>query len=127
MAPAQPLMDINLDQKKPLCTKVEVDTDYGSILVKSDGIGSRCIDNCEKTVNSQGTLFDEQNKPKDPEDVEVDITTCKNINDARSKEAEDPNATEYSSSFANTLSDTEKCSGLCENEVESQFFGDSAV
>ncbi|KAF2300350.1 hypothetical protein GH714_012280 [Hevea brasiliensis] len=60
-----------------------------------------------------------------PEDIEVDITTYKNINETKSAEPEDPDATEYSSSFADTPDDTEKCSGLSETEVESQFFDDS--
>ena len=120
-------MDIDLDNKKLPSAKVEVDTDYGSIEMKPDGVGVRCVDNCDKTVNDEGILFDQQCKPEDPEDVEVDIITIKNINDSRAADTQDrdPDETEYSSSFANTLSDAEKCSGLSENEVESQFFGDS--
>ncbi|XP_050212760.1 uncharacterized protein LOC126664423 isoform X2 [Mercurialis annua] len=118
-------MDIDLDNKKQHSIKVEVDTNYGNIVVKSDGIGSGCVDNDEKVFNVRSTLLNEKSKQKDPEDVEVDIIASKNINDIKSAEAEDPDATEYSSSFADTLSDTEKFSGLSENEVESQFFGDS--
>uniref|UniRef100_A0A6N2LT98 Uncharacterized protein n=1 Tax=Salix viminalis TaxID=40686 RepID=A0A6N2LT98_SALVM len=53
------------------------------------------------------------------------ILPCTKINETRSAEVEDPDATEYSSSFADTTSDTERCSGLSEAELDSQFFGDS--
>ncbi|KAG5224776.1 elongation factor [Salix suchowensis] len=53
------------------------------------------------------------------------ILQCTKINETRSAEDEDPDATEYSSSFADTTSDTERCSGLSEAELDSQFFGDS--
>ncbi|KAB5512736.1 hypothetical protein DKX38_029764 [Salix brachista] len=52
------------------------------------------------------------------------ILPCTKINETRSAEDEDPDATEYSSSFADTTSDTERCSGLSEAELDSQFFGD---
>ncbi|KAJ6744933.1 ELONGATION FACTOR [Salix purpurea] len=53
------------------------------------------------------------------------ILPCTKINETRSAEDEDPDATEYSSSFADTTSGTERCSGLSEAELDSQFFGDS--
>ncbi|KAJ9178287.1 hypothetical protein P3X46_010184 [Hevea brasiliensis] len=124
MTPAQPLMDIHPDYEHH-STKVEVDIDDETILAKSDGMRSKCVDNCGETVGERGTLLDEQTKPMDPEDVEVDIITYKNSKETRSAGPEDPDATEYSSSFANTFSDDEKCSGRSETEVESQFLGDS--
>lgn len=86
--------------------------------------GSRCIIECKDIVKME-ILYDEQVMvPKPLEDVHVDIIKCLKEADARPVEAEDPDATECSSSFADTVSDTEKCSGLSDAEVESQFFGD---
>lgn len=124
MTRAQPLMDIDPDHKHH-SIKVEVDIDDKTSLARSDGMSSRCVDNIGETVGERSTLLDEQPKPMDHQDVEVDITTYKNISENKSAEPEDPDATEYSSSFANTLSDTEKFSGRSETEVESQFFDDS--
>ncbi|XP_057491112.1 uncharacterized protein LOC130776888 [Actinidia eriantha] len=53
---------------------------------------------------------------KAPEDADGDV---------RNTEAEDPNATDYSSSFDGTVSGTENCSGLSDAEVESCFYGDN--
>ncbi|XP_065865219.1 uncharacterized protein [Euphorbia lathyris] len=121
MVPKQPLMDIDRDCKELHSVKAELDIDYGTILAKTNVIGSECIAKPEEPVYA----LDEQTMLNDPQDVEVDIITYKNINELRTAEGEDPDATEYSSSFANTLSGTEKYSGLSENEVESQFFDDS--
>ncbi|XP_039045564.1 uncharacterized protein LOC120185407 [Hibiscus syriacus] len=68
------------------------------------------------------------NQNKAPEDVEVDIIGlgCTNNNDTTTVKIEDPDATECSSSFADTTSDTDKCSGFSDAEVESQFVGDAA-
>ncbi|XP_039033117.1 uncharacterized protein LOC120168936 [Hibiscus syriacus] len=63
---------------------------------------------------------------KAPEDVEVDIIGCTNNNDTTTVKIEDPDATECSSLFADTTSDTDKCSGLSDAEVEYQFVGDAA-
>lgn len=119
-------MDIEPNCKQHDSTKVEFHRENKNILEKSVVIDSRCMDNREETMNGIETLLDEQSKaPEDPEDLEVDVITCTNVNETRSAEAEDPDATEYSSSFTDTISDTERCSGLSEAEVESQFFGDS--
>ncbi|GLU04957.1 hypothetical protein SLE2022_220840 [Rubroshorea leprosula] len=86
--------------------------------------GSRCMVDCKNIVKME-ILLDEQVKaPKSPEDVDVDIIDGIKEADTRPVEAEDPDATECSSSFADTISDTEKCSGLSDAEVESQFIGD---
>lgn len=65
--------------------------------------------------------------PKNTENVSVDV-----IEYAHAKEKEvvaklDPDATEYSSSFADTTSGNGNSSELSDAEVESQFFGDIDV
>ncbi|KAL0432887.1 UNVERIFIED_CONTAM: hypothetical protein Slati_2623000 [Sesamum latifolium] len=59
------------------------------------------------------------------EDVSVDVLEFSRSRDIRVEAKEDPDATENSSSFADTTSGNENISGLSDAEVESQFFGDS--
>ncbi|KAL3621641.1 hypothetical protein CASFOL_036553 [Castilleja foliolosa] len=58
-------------------------------------------------------------------DVSIDVLEFKQSRDARVEAKEDPDATEDSSSFADTYSGNENNSGLSGAEVESQFFEDS--
>ncbi|GFP93290.1 hypothetical protein PHJA_001473400 [Phtheirospermum japonicum] len=58
-------------------------------------------------------------------DVSIDVLEFSRSRDARVEAKEDPDATENSSSFADTTSGNENNSGLSDAEVESQFFGDS--
>jgi hypothetical protein len=126
MVPAQPVMDIKPDCKLQNSTNIVIDRENKNVQDTSDGLGLRCKNECEETINQVNTLLDgKATIPKDFEDVEVDIVTCTKINETKSALVEDPDATEYSSSFADTTSDPEKCSGLSEAEMESQFFGDS--
>ncbi|KAL8487295.1 hypothetical protein ACS0TY_023830 [Phlomoides rotata] len=59
------------------------------------------------------------------EDVSVDILEFSRSRELKVKAKEDPDATENSSSFDDTVSGNENTSGLSDVEVESQFFGDS--
>lgn len=68
-------------------------------------------------------MFNEQPKPiKGIDEVAVDVTESKRNTDARVSAKDDPDATECSSSFADTTSGDENCSGLSDAEVESQFY-----
>ncbi|XP_051126391.1 uncharacterized protein LOC127248215 [Andrographis paniculata] len=58
-------------------------------------------------------------------DGSIDILELSRSRDVRMEAKEDPDATEYSSSFGDTTSGNENTSGLSETEVESQFVGDS--
>ncbi|KAL3619902.1 hypothetical protein CASFOL_034814 [Castilleja foliolosa] len=58
-------------------------------------------------------------------DVSIDVLEFSQSRDARVEAKDDPDATEYSSSFADTTSGNEINYGLSDAEVESQFFGDS--
>ena len=120
-------MDVNPDSKPHCTAKAALDKEKTTPMDSSDGKSSRCMNKCEESIKNTEVLLHKQNKvPKSPEDVEVDIIGCTNNNDIRTVKTEDPDATEYSSSFADTTSDTEKCSGLSDAEVESQFIGDTA-
>lgn len=69
-------------------------------------------------------MFNEQPKPlKGIDEVAVDVTESKRNTDARVAAKDDPDATECSSSFADTTSGDENCSGFSDAEVESQFYG----
>lgn len=61
---------------------------------------------------------------KDAEDVPVDILEISRSRDHRVEAKEDPDATEHSSSFADTISGNENTSSLSDAEVESQFIPD---
>ncbi|KAG2409118.1 hypothetical protein LR48_Vigan01g140200 [Vigna angularis] len=81
---------------------------------------------CEKPIIKVEPFLDEQiNTTKVLEDTEVDIVSWANKGDFASNKIEDPDATDYSSSFADTTSDAENGSRLSDAEVESEFLGDS--
>ncbi|CAJ1939336.1 unnamed protein product [Sphenostylis stenocarpa] len=83
---------------------------------------------CEKPVIKVEPFLDDQiNSTKVFEDTEVDIVSWINKGDFVSNKIEDPDATDYSSSFADTTSDTENGSRLGDAEVVSEFLGDSGL
>ncbi|XP_004505155.1 uncharacterized protein [Cicer arietinum] len=61
------------------------------------------------------------------EDTEVDIVSWTNKVDTAANKNEDPDATEYSSSFADTSSDAENSSRLSDVEVESKLLGKNGL
>jgi hypothetical protein len=72
----------------------------------------------EEQIGTSAKLF---------EDTEVDIVSWTNKGDVGSTKNEDPDATEYSSSFADTNSDGENSSRSSDAEVESEFVGENNV
>ncbi|KAI9195457.1 hypothetical protein LWI28_014993 [Acer negundo] len=128
MALAQSLMDINPDSEPRYTIKVEPDQESKRVLANLDENGLSCINGCGGISGEKEALLTGKTTVQEvPEDVEVDIIKFTDIDKSRLAEAEDPNATEYSSSFGNSKSDNERCSGLSETEVESQYFGDSGL
>ncbi|POO02034.1 elongation factor [Trema orientale] len=126
MSPAQPLMDVEVDCKPNINAQVAPENGNKSSLTVAENLAMRCLScssNFEDSITGMEDLIDDQNKVL--EEVDVDITEWRNDSDIRLAEKEDPDATEYSSSFEDTASDAENCSGFCEGEVESQFFGDN--
>lgn len=112
------------EDRKPLLN-AEVASDKGKRSSGADSAmkGLSCSNNCEDAIIGTEDWLDD--KSKIPKYVDVDITECRNHSDVGMAETEDPNATEYSSSFDGTADDNENCSGFCEGEVESQFLGDN--
>lgn len=126
MAPAHPVMDMDPDCKPHLGAEIVPDKENNRTFVpKSDTKGLSCINSSEETTIKMEVLMNEENKALSfMEDVEVDIIERRNNSGIVLGETEDPDATENSSSFGNTVSDKENCSGFSEAEVESHFFGD---
>ncbi|RYQ90018.1 hypothetical protein Ahy_B09g096341 isoform G [Arachis hypogaea] len=82
----------------------------------------------KKPIIKVEPVLDEQiNSSKVIEDADIDIVSWTNKGDLASNKNEDPDATEYSSSFADTTSDAENGSRLSDAEVESEFLGDSGL
>ncbi|KAL6294018.1 hypothetical protein ACE6H2_002160 [Prunus campanulata] len=125
MAPAQPFTEIDQDCRPSINAKVELDRENRSSLPNSAVEGLGCMKNCEDTaIRMNG----EDKASMCTLDVDVDIVECRNNhNSSLQAETEDPDATEYSSSFADTTSDTENFSGFSEGEVQSQFFADNGL
>jgi hypothetical protein len=61
------------------------------------------------------------------ENTQVDVVGWKNKDVDASNEIEDPDATKYSSSFADTTSDAENGSEQNDDEVQSKLFGENGV
>lgn len=126
MVLTQSSMDIKPDIELHNAAQVEPDKESKCVLANSDETRLKCTNDHKdisivKEALSNGHTLTTQG----PEDVEVDILKFTTSVETRVTKTEDPDATEYSSSFGNTESDNERCSGLSEAEVESQYFGDS--
>ncbi|KAJ8774745.1 hypothetical protein K2173_017191 [Erythroxylum novogranatense] len=119
-------METGEDYKPCQSSKAAIGDEKKNVSTSLVGTASVCVVKREETFNSSDTMLDEKTKvSNDVGDVEVDITTCTNITKTGLAETEDPEATEYSSSFVDKTSNTERYSGLSDAEVESQFFSDN--
>ncbi|XP_031391213.1 uncharacterized protein LOC116203574 isoform X1 [Punica granatum] len=87
----------------------------------------KCVHDNEDRKPVMETKFSAQvSMLRNLEDAKVDVVECSNSGSAaRCLDPQDPDATEYSSSFSGTVSDSEHCSGLSDAEVESQFSRDN--
>lgn len=129
MAPAQPFTDIDQDCKPCINAKLELDTENRSSLENSSLENINCVTNCDDTsIRMEAVLNGRDKALMCIADVDVDIVECRNNhNHSLLAETEDPDATEYSSSFADTEPDTENFSGFSEAEVESQLFPENGL
>ncbi|XP_043719252.1 uncharacterized protein LOC122667117 [Telopea speciosissima] len=101
---------------------VTSDKDNSNSSAIQDEKGLKCMSNYEDTTFGMEILLDQHiNTIVETVDTEVDIIECVNADDLRFSHTEDPNATEYSSSFDDTISGTEDGSRLSDAEVESRF------
>ncbi|KAK4742128.1 hypothetical protein SAY87_000129 [Trapa incisa] len=117
MTPAQTLTKIDPEdsiQKYASCSK--------SISGATYGMDLKCNENSKKMSIVETHTRRQVSQPGHPEDAKVDVAECSNMGSAaRWSDSQDPDATEYSSSFSGTVSDYEHCSGLSDVEVESQM------
>ncbi|XP_050377580.1 uncharacterized protein LOC126794839 isoform X2 [Argentina anserina] len=123
MAPAQPCTEIDQDCESCITPK-ELNTENRRSLEISYLKDKARASNHDYTSIMMKAV---QNRKDEAlmciADVDVDIIESRNDhNHCLPAETEDPDATEYSSSFAETVSDTENFCGFSEGEVESQFF-----
>lgn len=117
--------DVNPNSETHFSIKVETDQESNLVLANLDLKGSSCKIECDGTSSEKEAPLTDQTKTQESnDDLDVDIIKSSDVDKSRLPEAEDPNATEYSSSFGNSESDNERCSGMSEAEVESKYFGD---
>ncbi|KAK9931945.1 hypothetical protein M0R45_019199 [Rubus argutus] len=105
MAPAQLFTDIDRECKPCINAKVELDIENMSSLANSTLEDLRCMNNCEDTsIRMKSLLHGKEEAPMCIVDVDLYIIECRNNhNHSLQVETEDPDATEYSSSFANIV------------------------
>ncbi|RWR93210.1 hypothetical protein CKAN_02244800 [Cinnamomum micranthum f. kanehirae] len=132
MAPAQMLFDPEQQQQQQQPIKMEAPTksvagrENGNFNDDDDGdVDLRCTNNCEDNTFDMD-ISPDKHKVYEAGDTMVDIVDCAADTSARVNQDGDPDATEYSSSFGNTMSggngaDNGLNSNLSEAEVESRF------
>ncbi|OVA07719.1 hypothetical protein BVC80_1827g89 [Macleaya cordata] len=119
MVPSPMLIDVDQENKLEVGLKVPLNQDDKNL---------RCTNNCEDTNFDMEALLDQQTVvPAAAESSEVEIIECTNASEIRLPEGDDPDATEYSSSFGDTVSGNDDGSRLSDAEVESHFCGDNGL
>lgn len=126
MGPSQLLMEFEADQiSQNRTSNSDIKNSLENPATKSLSCSNNVKNNCEDIAS--GTTkepVDTGNKSPSEADSGVNVIDCGNSSDVKFAETEDPNATEYSSSFDGTTDDGENFAGLSDGEVESQLFGD---
>lgn len=128
MAPAQMLFDPEQQQQQ----RIKMEAPTKSVAERENGNFNddddpdlRCTNNCEDNTFDMD-ISPDKHKVYEAGDTMVDIVDCVADTSARVNQDGDPDATEYSSSFGNTVSggtgaDNGLNSNLSEAEVESRF------
>lgn len=128
MAPAQHIGQTALDRKPKFSVKIAATAATGktnTIPYNSEKKGFNYrynIVQMESTLNARTTKASNS-----ATDVAVDVTGFARSSDIRLATKEDPDETEYSSSFADTTSGNDNGSGPSDAEVESRFYDDSGL
>ncbi|KAL5973552.1 hypothetical protein ACLOJK_030203 [Asimina triloba] len=133
MAPAPVLMDVDQEEKPGSSVKSVMEKENRIALKVKDDADLRCTNNCEDNSFHAETLLDQQ-KIDEMVEPEVNIIDCADTSVRLTKAEEDPDATEYSSSFGNTMSgsgdglrvnssDDELESQFCHDNGSSKYFG----
>ncbi|KAK6914493.1 hypothetical protein RJ641_021814 [Dillenia turbinata] len=124
MAPAPVLTDVEPRHAPESMTKLAADEEDESFLADIDGMDLECMGTLQDVFETEAIFDVKKDASECDMDVEVDIEECGDANNIRFEKAEDPDATDYSSSFGNTNSGAENCSGFSDAEVESQLRND---
>ncbi|XP_058073557.1 uncharacterized protein LOC131222493 [Magnolia sinica] len=115
---------LGLDQERQPGSPVKfAERENGNASKVKDDAGLRCANNCEDDTFDMEAISD-HHKVDEVVDAEVDIVDCANTSIKLTKAEEDPDATEYSSSFGNTVSgsgDGLKLNSSDDEVVESRF------
>ncbi|XAR64588.1 hypothetical protein NMG60_11008324 [Bertholletia excelsa] len=115
MAPAQPSLSVDPDISLHSSLKATFNMERKSSMTKSSGKVLTSLSNSMDSIIEVEGELDGQIKAAEGYDV------------VRAADAEDPDATDYSSSFDGTLSGAENCSGLSDAEIESGFYCDDEL
>ncbi|XP_070033463.1 uncharacterized protein [Nicotiana tomentosiformis] len=125
MAPAQHIGQTALDRKPNFSVKIAASGKTNTLPYNSEKKGFNYrynIVQMESTLNARTTKASNS-----ATDVAVDVTGFARSSDIRLATKEDPDETEYSSSFADTTSGNDNGSGPSDAEVESRFYDDSGL
>lgn len=125
MAPAQVLVDQKQQRIMEAPMKSVAERENENFMEISDDVDLRCTNNCEDNAFDIDIL-PHQHEVYEAGDPIVDIVDCADAS-ARVSQDEDPDATEYSSSFGNTMSGSDNGlnSNLSDADVESSFHCDN--
>lgn len=129
MAPAQ--LPLESDSKGSLANPTASSISgkkVGKTFTSLRGKGLNCTNHVGDTSYPMINMLNEHSKPpKGTEDAAVDVIGSKRNGDNKLAAKEDPDATECSSSFADTTSGDGNSSGLSDAEVESQVYDHSGL
>ncbi|XP_010930339.1 uncharacterized protein [Elaeis guineensis] len=117
MAPAQALVGIDEERKPDIVVKSEAEEANGEKVMMSEATGLVCMNNFEDNgfyAESSCIL----KKVDDGMDQEVEILDCDDGFAIEKVKAEDPDATDYSSSFGGTIAGSDNESKLNQSDVE---------
>ncbi|KAK6930471.1 hypothetical protein RJ641_004565 [Dillenia turbinata] len=122
MAPAQVLADVDPRLAPESMPKLAADEEDGGFSVDIDDMDSECTSTLKDVSENEATLDVQKDASECDTDAEVDIEESGDASNIRFEKTEDPDATEYSSSFGDTNSGAE--TGFSDAEVESQLCND---
>nr|XP_010912733.2 uncharacterized protein LOC105038583 [Elaeis guineensis] len=117
MVPAQALADVDEERKPDIIVKSEAEEVSREKMMTSDAAGLVCVNNCEDNGLYSESSCDLR-MVDDIMDQEIDILDCNDDVAIEKVKDEDPDTTEYSSSFGETFSGSDNESGLNQSNVE---------
>lgn len=124
MVPAQALADVDEERKPDIIVKSQAEEVSREKMMMSDAVGLVCANNCEDNGFYAGSSCDPR-KVDNIMDQEIGILECNDDVAIEKVKDEEPDATEYSSSFGDTFlgADNESKLNQSDDEVDSGFGG----